>query len=208
MDEALLGVADISYRQERYDDALAYYKRLEEEASHKEDRRQGILGQMRCFEHLEGRNSEVLEVTRKVLASEKLSADIEREARYLKAKAHLEQDDTEQAFREFQVLKDNTSSSEGAEARYRVAQILFDRGEWDQSEQEIFDFVDAGTPHQYWIARSFLLLADIYKKRQEFFQARQYLESLLENYQDRDDDIHELAQQRLEELKSAQNTTD
>ncbi|MGM0375441.1 MAG: tetratricopeptide repeat protein [Bacteroidota bacterium] len=205
MEDALLGVADISFRQERYEDALGYYKRLEEEADHDDERREGLLGQMRCLSRLEGHHEEVLDVTQRVLEAEKLSAEVEREARYLKAKAHIDRDETDQAFDEFSVLKENTSSEEGAEARYRLAQILSDRGEPEKAEQEIFDFVDVGTPHQYWIARSFLLLADIYEERGEYFQARQYLESLLENYKDRDDDIQEIASKRLDHLKELEN---
>ena len=201
LEEALLGVADISFRQERHEDALGYYKRLEEEAAHEDEQREGLFGQMRCLARLEGHNQEVIDVTKRVLNAEKLSADIAREARFLKAKAHLERGETDQAFGAFSVLKENTSSEQGAEARYRVAQILFDRGEPDKAELEIFDFVDVGTPHQYWIARSFLLLADIYIERGEHFQARQYLESLMENYKDRDDDIQEKAGKRLDQLK-------
>ncbi|MFW5753359.1 MAG: tetratricopeptide repeat protein [Marinilabiliaceae bacterium] len=203
MEDALLGVADISFRQERYEDALGYYKRLEKEAAHEDEQREGLLGQMRCLSRLEGHHQEVLDVTQKVLEAQKLSAEIEREARYLKAKAHLERDETDRAFDEFNALKENTSSEEGAEARYRIARILFDRDEPEEAEQEIFDFVDAGTPHQYWVARSFLLLADIYIERGEHFQARQYLESLVENYKDRDDDIQEKAGKRLEQLEES-----
>ncbi|MFW6043606.1 MAG: tetratricopeptide repeat protein [Marinilabiliaceae bacterium] len=203
MDDALLGVADISFRQERYEDALGYYKRLEEEAAHEDEQREGLFGQMRCLSRLEGHHQQVLDVTQKVLDAQKLSAEIEREARYLKARAHLERDETDQAFDEFNALKENTSSEEGAEARYRIARILYERDEPDEAEQEIFDFVDAGTPHQYWIARSFLLLSDIYIERDEHFQARQYLESLMENYKDRDDDIQEKAGKRLEQLEES-----
>ncbi|WP_234409015.1 tetratricopeptide repeat protein [Marinilabilia salmonicolor] len=128
-----------------------------------------------------------------------------REARYLKAKAHTELGEKDLAFEEFQKLKVNPSSPEGAEARYRVADILFQRNNIDKSEEEIFDFVNVGTPHQYWIARCFLLLADIYEKRGELFQARQYIESLLENYKETDDDIRDRANKRLKELEKAQS---
>jgi hypothetical protein len=140
----------------------------------------------------------------RLLEDPKTSPEVVREARFRKAEAHLKMGEKQLAPDEFQVLKENTSSAEGAEARYRVAQILFDRGDIDQAEQEIFDFVNVGTPHQYWMARCFLLLSDIYQKRGELFQARQYIESLLENYKDRDDDIQERANKRLEELKNVE----
>ncbi|MDK2842013.1 MAG: hypothetical protein PWQ17_1518 [Anaerophaga sp.] len=204
MEDALAGVARISYQQERYKDALGYFERLEKEADDEELRREALIGQMRCLVKMDDQPGYVTRLAQRLLEDPKTSPEVAREARFRKAEAHLKMGEEQLALNEFQVLKENTSSPEGAEARYRVAQILFDRGDIDLAEQEIFDFVNVGTPHQYWMARCFLLLSDIYQKRGEFFQARQYIESLLENYKDRDDDIQERANKRLEELKNVE----
>ncbi len=204
MENAIVGVAKISYEQERYKDALGYYERLENEADDEDNRREALIGQMRCLTRMGDRPGYVSRLAERIMDDPKTSPEVVREARYKKAEAHLELGEKDMAFQEFQKLKDNTSSVEGAEARYRVAQILFDRGDLDKAEEDIFDFVNVGTPHQYWIARCFLLLSDIYEQRGELFQARQYIESLIENYQDRDDDIRERANNRLNELKAAQ----
>ena len=44
------------------------------------------------------------------------------------------------------------------------------------------DFAKKNTPHQFWLARSFVLLADVYIKQNNDFQAKQYLISLQKNY--------------------------
>ncbi|RCW26117.1 tetratricopeptide repeat protein [Marinilabilia salmonicolor] len=205
MEDALIGVARISYHQERYEDALGYYERLEMEAEKEESRREALIGQMRCLGKMDDRPGYVTRLAERVLADAKTSPEVAREARYLKANAHLELGETDLALEEFQSLKVNPSSPEGAEARYRVADILYQRNNIDKAEEEIFDFVNVGTPHQYWIARCFLLLADIYENRGELFQARQYIESLLENYKETDDDIRQRANKRLNELEKAQS---
>lgn len=204
MEDALIGVARISYHQERFTDALGYYERLEMEAEKEESRREALIGQMRCLGKLGDRPGYVTRLAERVLADAKTSPEVIREARFLKANAHTELKETDLALEEFQKLKVNPSSPEGAEARYRVADILFERNSIDKAEEEIFDFVNVGTPHQYWIARCFLLLADIYETRGELFQARQYIESLLENYKETDDDIRQRANKRLKELERAQ----
>jgi hypothetical protein len=85
-----------------------------------------------------------------------------------------------------------------------LAQLLYDGGRKPEAEKEIFDFIGKGTPHQYWMAKSFILLSDIYADRQEYFQAVQYLESLLENYKAEDDDIRQIANERLVRYRERQ----
>ena len=88
----------------------------------------------------------------------------------------------------------------GAEAKYRLAQHLYDEGKYNEVEQAVFDFVDASTPHTYWLARSFVLMSDTYVKLNRLLEARQYLLSLKQNYQ-ADDDIAGMIESRLENLK-------
>ena len=52
------------------------------------------------------------------------------------------------------------------------------------------------------MARSFIVLADVYARRGDTFKARQYLLSLQNNYT-ADDDIKERVAVRLEKLETA-----
>lgn len=88
---------------------------------------------------------------------------------------------------------------QGAEAAYRLAQYYFDRQKSADAEKEINLFIEAGTSHQYWLARAFILLADINIAKKENFQAKQYLLSLQNNY-NAQDDIQNMIENRLKQI--------
>lgn len=196
-EDALRRAGQIHFRKENYGRALDYFKRLEEEADLEENRQEALIGQMRALRHL-GTPTSIIEASERVLDNPRMAPEIVREARFLKAKAHIDLNQKQRALEDFEILAENTSSREGSEARFRVIEILYEEGKRTEAEQKVFDFVNRGTPHQYWLARSFIVLSDIFADRGEFFQATQYLESLLENYTSEEDDVRELAQERLD----------
>ena len=88
----------------------------------------------------------------------------------------------------------------GAEAKYLLAQQLYEQTQYGSAETEIMDFIERNTPHQYWLARAFVLLADVYIKQNDDFQAKQYLISLEENYKG-NDDIKQMIDVRLNQIR-------
>ena len=63
---------------------------------------------------------------------------------------------------DLKILAKDTRNIYGAEAKYKVAQIYFDAGQTEQAEKEVLDYIEVSTPHTYWLARSFVLLSDVY----------------------------------------------
>jgi TolA-binding protein len=70
----------------------------------------------------------------------------------------------------------------------------------DESEKIISEFIDQNTPHQYWMARMFLLLADISIKKGDTLQARATLQSLKDYYSIDNDGILDEVKAKLDSL--------
>ena len=68
----------------------------------------------------------------------------------------------------------------------------------------MLDYINVSTPHSYWLARSFVLLADVYMKNEKYIEAKQYLISLKQSYQ-ADDDIASMIESRLKTLENIMN---
>ena len=188
-EEALIRKGELLYQQESYQRAYESFNRLELEAEIAENRLEAKIGKMRCLAKL-NKPQECIQSAQNLLASTKIADEIKREAIYNIANSYLALDEIESAFENYQAIATNTKSIEGAEAKYQLAQILYNQGKHESCEKEIFDYIDKGTSHQYWLARSFILLAEVYHDRNETFQAIQYLQSIKDNYEG-DDDIHE-----------------
>jgi len=92
------------------------------------------------------------------------------------------------------------SSVEGAESKFRVSEILFNREELKDAEEGIYDFIEKNTPHQYWMGEAFLLLSDIYIAQEDEFQAIHTLKSIIDYYTIPDDGIVDEAKRRHNNL--------
>lgn len=198
-EEALLMHGEILFNRKQYDQAIADYKKLQAKASTAERRQLGSIGVLRCAA-LMGDDADVIQSATSLLAEAKLSPELRNEALYYRAKSYLRQKADKKAMDDLKLLAKDTRTLYGAEAKFLVAQQLYNAREYPAAEKEILDYIDQSTPHAYWLARSFVLLSDVYVAMDKKLDARQYLLSLQQNYQ-ADDDIAGMINERLEKLK-------
>ncbi|MCK4853686.1 MAG: tetratricopeptide repeat protein, partial [Bacteroidales bacterium] len=201
---ALLTASRINFDYQNYSAALEDYLMLEDIAEVKGNITEARIGKMRCY-YLLNEFGNTIDAARVVLREEKLSDELAREAHFKIGKSFMEQDRFALAQDEFQTAAREVSSIEGAESKYRVAEILYIRKEYQKAEDEIFDFIDKNTPHQYWMAKSFILLSDIYLVREDEFQAIQTLESIIDYYEETDDGILDQARRKKAEIQKRQD---
>ena len=64
----------------------------------------------------------------------------------------------------------------------------------------MLDFSDKGTPHAFWLAKSFLALGDFYVQKGDMFQARATYQSIVDGYTPADDGIVAEAKEKIKKL--------
>ena len=139
-----------------------------------------------------------------MLDNNKLLPETATELRYYRAKAYLAKEKSEAAIEDLRLLAKDTRNVYGAEAKYQLAQIYYNIKQYDNAEKEVLDYINVSTPHSYWLARSFVLLADVYMKNEKYIEAKQYLISLKQSYQ-ANDDIASMIESRLKTLENVMN---
>ena len=197
-EEAMAMSAEIHYGRMDFENATPLYKQLAVQ-SKDEERRNTALSRVLHAAVEQNNHNEVVQYATKIESNSTLSPELKREAIFCRAKAYLALNNNDNAINDLDLLAEDTRTKEGAEAKYLVAQLLFDEKNYEYCEDEINDFIEMSTPHTYWMARSFILLADLYSIQGKTMEAKQYLLSLQNNY-DGEDDIADMIEERLSKL--------
>ncbi len=198
---ALARTGEVYYQQSNFDRAFQTYQQLLQQAEVPANILDARIGIMRCaFKQKD--YATVIQSARNVLAEDKVPAEIVREASYKLGKSYLETGDQEKAAEVLTVVARDVKNIEGAESKYLVAEILFRNGQVDKAEKEVLEFLDLNTTHQYWLAKAYILWAEIYLKRGDLFQAKATLQILKENYAKQDDGIIAAVDEKLKWIES------
>lgn len=130
-----------------------------------------------------------------------LSVDQMEEAEFYEAASMLKDGDRKSAVKTLSALAENPKSLHGAKAAVTLGQYYIDNGDISDAEKVLTAFTDEGSPHEYWLARGFIALADVYHARGKDYLAVEYIKSLKENYPGKELDIHDMIATRLKKWK-------
>ncbi|WP_352422527.1 tetratricopeptide repeat protein [Proteiniphilum sp.] len=196
LDNALTYTAQTEYKNENFRQALADYSRLANSARNATNRQLGQIGVVRTQSQLGGYH-EAARAATDLLSNSNLSPETVIEARYLRGKAYQQVNETDNAMADFQFVANDTRSIYGAEAQFILADTYYRWKSYDRAEAQVKEFMQKGTPHQYWMARALIVLSDTYLAKGDEFQAKQYIESLKSNYKGNEADIQQMINERI-----------
>jgi len=203
-EQAILNAAKINESKGQNSKAFQLFLKLENQAEVKSNLLIARKGEMHTA-FKDSNYNQAIDAARKVLITDKAPEEDIREARMVMGKSYLATNMLDAAITQFRILALDVKNAEGAESKYRVAQILYRQNDFDKAEQDIIEFIGLGTPHQYWLAKAFLLLSDIYLKKSDVFQAKANLQSLIDNYGTKDDGIINEATAKLDSIVTEEN---
>lgn len=197
-ENALVNASRQYLAQQKYDQALPYLKRLELYAQDKENIALATSGLATCYFELKQVDSCLL-YTSKVTGSGKSSVQEISHANLLAGKSYLIKTDTAQATKPL-TLSAKGRNIDAAESRYLLADIQYHNKNYKASKKILFDLVKELSNYDYWVAKSFVLLADNYTAEGDIFQARSTLVSIIRNYKP-NDEVKNAAEQKLTGLQ-------
>ncbi|OPZ96523.1 MAG: Tetratricopeptide repeat protein [Bacteroidetes bacterium ADurb.Bin408] len=200
-ESALAKAAAINFKQKNYNEALNFYNTLEEEAEIKMNVVDAQAGQMRCYDNLKNYEKAIL-AAKKITAQEKIEETLAQEAHLIMGRAYLAQNNTSFAQTEFLAVSRMAENEMKAEAKYNMALIQYNLANYKESEKIIFEIINQMPSYEYWIAKSFILLADNLVKMDNIFQAKHTLQSIIDNYEGLD--LVQIAFEKLNKLNEAE----
>lgn len=179
-ERSLYNAANIAYSLGDFGKAATLYQRLSEGAESDNSLLQGEIGGLRCAAALH-RHSDVMQAGNRLLNEPKATAELKEEAWLAMARSCFDNNLGDSAYACYSHIAASSNGEYNGEARCRQAEILIRQGRSNEAEK-IIEAVVGDATSDYWLAYSFILWADIYYSRGNTLQAKQTLQSIIENY--------------------------
>jgi TolA-binding protein len=196
---ALAKAASIEYSAGNFAAALPLFEQLETVAEDPDNLRAALTGQMRC--HLREKNYPSAGIAaRKLLGQEGVPKDVANESHFALGHSYLSEDNLTEAAAEFRKLVSLKGTEIGADASYQLAWIAFQTDKLVEAEEQAYALAENYPAFDYWVAKGFILLSDVFIKNGNAFQAKETLQSVIDNYSG--PELGEIARQKLAALGS------
>lgn len=192
-------LSSMCYKAERFEQAASAYRALYDEASTsaaKINAASGYVSSTLKYADDDG----IAAMADDVASMAEVNDVARRKAQYAKAGVMVRRGDEAEALKIYKVLGAEVKSAEGAEARYRTIEAEYKAGNYDKAESMVYEFSDSKTPQNYWLAKAFIMLGDIYMSRGDSFQARATYQSVADGYSPADDGIVEEAKSKIAKM--------
>lgn len=198
-ESAWSGVARANYNLKNYSDAAAAFEQVKALAQTPTNKLDAEIGRMRSYVAM-GDNAKAADAAKIVAASTGISDDTKREANLIMGRAYQQSGEYNKAIETLKPLAKNMNLPIDAEAQYRIIDSYYELKKYKEAEEEVYALSSSGSKQQYWIAKSFTILGNIYVHRKDLNQAKATYESVINGYPNKDDGVVNEAKAKLAEI--------
>lgn len=194
-EKSLLQAARLNFfNLKDYAKSEKYFGRLKDFASSQETKMEAMRGLLRSQFELQ-KWTEAVENAKDLLNQKGVGTDDKILASMAIAKSYQSGNQCETALQYLRTVASLSKAAYGAEARYGIADCLFQQNQLKEAEKAAFEVVNKSGSYEEWVTRAYLLLGDIYFKEKDYFNAKATFQSVSENAK-----IEELRQQAKQKL--------
>ena len=198
IDDALLKMARIEYEKGNYDKAGQHYERLSRITEEPLKRLEALEGSMKSNFFM-GNYDKAIEMGESLRQSRDLTDEQVNQINHIVGKSYFEKGNYNAAIEKLDKSARNDKSVYGAESAYYSALASIKLKNYDEAENKVFDIADNFSKYDYWVAKSFIALADVYVAKENYFQAKETLRSVIDNY--KGNDLKQEARAKLAEVE-------
>jgi tetratricopeptide (TPR) repeat protein len=116
-----------------------------------------------------------------------------------KARALQRNNKTAEALNAYKQAEASKVSAVAAEARYRISEIYLQQNKLTEAETAANNTIKLSAGNDYWIVKSYILLADVLAQQKDYFNAKATLQSIVKNTKIAD--LKQEATDKLEQVK-------
>lgn len=191
------------YMDKNYTQAFDYSKKLYDTGSKKELRLEALRNLVRSSYQLK-KATELSTYGDLLLKADGKTTDDDIEVYFYKGKLQYDQANLPLAKQNLQQVALRTTNEMGAQARYYLAQIAYQQKDYDAAKAMCLKVSNETASQEYWVVKAFILLADVYVAKNDLFQAKATLNSIIDNYEP-DDELKKEAREKLAKLNKNDN---
>tara|TARA_Y100000748_G_scaffold71012_1_gene58205 strand:+ start:3838 stop:6771 length:2934 start_codon:yes stop_codon:yes gene_type:complete len=173
-------LANINLKLKLYDKSLEFYKSLELNSKNNRERVDAYIGSLTNYYFLKKYDS-VHYYSSLINNYDKISFNNRNKINLLNAKSFIDKGNFSNAIDMLLTTINLVKDESAVEANYLLAKIFYDQSLETQALETLYSLNENFSNYDYWVGRSYLLIAEIFISMGESFQAKATLESLLEN---------------------------
>ncbi len=190
-------IADLEYDANQYSVAIKYFHQLNKNAVSVNQQYRAINGLMKSH-YFNSRYDSVHVFAKQLLNSDGARNEFLVSANLVEGKSYFAIGDYENAAISLMQTTAIANDESGAEAQYLIGEIKHLSKDYDGSNEVLYMVPQKYGNYTEWLDKSFLLIADNFAGKEEYFQAKATLESIIENTTSRLTKAQ--AEQRLKDL--------